>query len=121
VPTAVELRRAFLRAFLKELMVVWPVLSGLALAQLALGMVVGFVEDWRISDSAYFAFVTGLTIGYGDLVPRRILGRVLALLIGFIGILLTGLIAAVGVRALQLATQDAGHRQDGEKVRGRSP
>lgn len=102
-------------------MVVWPVLSGLVLAQLALGIVVGFVEDWRISDSTYFTFVTGLTIGYGDMVPRRILGRMLALLIGFIGILLTGLIAAVGVRALQQATQDAAHYQGGEEVKGPRP
>jgi Ion channel len=102
-------------------MVVWPVLSGLVLAQLALGIVVGFVEDWRISDSTYFTFVTGLTIGYGDMVPRRILGRMLALLIGFIGILLTGLIAAVGVRALQQATQDAVHYQGGEEVKEPRP
>ena len=51
-----------------------------------------------------FTFVTGLTIGYGDLVPLHVAARIAALLIGFIGILLTGLIAAVGVRALQEAT-----------------
>jgi hypothetical protein len=99
-----ELRRRFLAALLKELRVVWPIVSGLIGAQLALGMLVGFFEGWRMSDAAYFTFVTGLTIGYGDLVPVRFTTRLITVVIGFSGILLTGLVAAVGVRALQEAT-----------------
>jgi hypothetical protein len=67
-------------------------------------MIVGRLEGWRIGDAAYFTFVTGLTIGYGDLVPVRLGTRVIAVVIGFSGILLTGLVAPVGVRALQEAT-----------------
>lgn len=99
-----ELRWRFILALWTELGVVWPILSGLVGAQLALGMLVGFLEGWRMSDAAYFTFVTGLTIGYGDLVPLRLITRLIALVIGFSGILLTGLVAAVGVRALQEAT-----------------
>jgi hypothetical protein len=62
-------------------------------------------ERWPLSDAAYFTFVTGLTIGYGDLVPTRIITRAIALLIGLIGILLTGLVAALGVRALQATAE----------------
>jgi voltage-gated potassium channel len=36
--------------------------------------------------AVYFAFVTGLTIGYGDIVPRQALTRALAMAIGFGGI-----------------------------------
>jgi len=100
-----ELRRRFLSAFAKELLIVWPILSILVSGQLALGMLVGYLEGWSISDSTYFTFVTGLTIGYGDLVPVRFGTRLIALLIGFSGILLTGLVAAVGVQALQKATE----------------
>jgi hypothetical protein len=99
-----ELRWRFLAALWKELAVVWPILSGLVGAQLVLGMLAGYFEGWRVSDSAYFTFVTGLTIGYGDLVPVRLATRLIAVVIGFSGILLTGLVAAVGVRALQEAT-----------------
>jgi hypothetical protein len=99
-----ELRRRFLWALWAEFRVVWPILSGLAVGQLLLGMIVGYLEGWRIADAAYFTFVTGLTIGYGDLVPVRLGTRVLAVIIGLSGILLTGLVAAVGVRALQEAT-----------------
>jgi hypothetical protein len=99
-----ELRWRFLAALWSELRVVWPIISGLVGAQLLLGMLVGYFEGWRMSDAAYFTFVTGLTIGYGDLVPVHLATRLIAVVIGFSGILLTGLVAAVGVRALQEAT-----------------
>ena len=101
---AAELRWRFLGALWTELRVVWPILSGLVGAQLVLGMLVGYLEGWRMSDAAYFTFVTGLTIGYGDLVPVRLATRLITVVIGFSGVLLTGLVAAVGVRALQEAT-----------------
>ena len=70
------------------------------------GLLVGYIEGWQIRDSLYFTFVTGLTIGYGDLTPRHSSSRCLAVLIGLAGIMLTGLVAAVTVRALDLAARD---------------
>ena len=49
------------------------------------------------------SFVTGLTIGYGDIVPRQALGRALAVGIGICGFFLTGLIAGIAVYALRTA------------------
>jgi hypothetical protein len=46
-------------------------MSGLVGVQLVPGMLAGFLEGWRMSDAAYFTFVTGLPIGYEDLVPVR--------------------------------------------------
>jgi len=69
--------------------------------QLALGLLVTWLEHWPIVDGLYFTCITGLTIGYGDLVPRRFLSRLLAVLIGLFGTMLMGLIAAVAVHALQ--------------------
>jgi hypothetical protein len=83
---------------------VWSTLSGLVGAQLLLGTLVGYLEGWRTGDAAYFTFVTGFTIGYGDLVPVRFATRLIAVVIGFSGLLVTGLVAAIGVRALQEAT-----------------
>jgi len=48
--------------------------------------------------------VSGLTIGYGDFSPSSLLTRVLAILIGVCGVLITALVAAVAVKALTLAT-----------------
>jgi Ion channel len=102
------MRRRFLVALRGELQVIWPILSGLLVWKLALGLVIGFLERWRPGDAVYFTFVTGLTIGYGDLVPQRGLSRILAVLIGILGILLTGLVVAIGVRALQAAANSDG-------------
>lgn len=88
-------------AFCQEMRAVWPILSGLVGVQLVLGALVAYFEQWPFSQATYFTFVTGLTIGYGDLVPSHFVTRLVAVLIGFIGILLTGLIAALGVHALQ--------------------
>ena len=86
--------------------IIWPVVSGLIGFQLLLGAVIGFLERWSVSETIYFTFVTALTIGYGDLAPKRITSRMIALAIGFSGILLTGLVAALGVRSLQEAAKD---------------
>jgi Ion channel len=75
--------------------------------QLVLGAFVSFLQGWPLGDALYFTFVTALTIGYGDLVPKGFLARLIAMIIGFTGILLTGLVAAVGVRALQLAPDES--------------
>ena len=62
---------------------------------------VTLVEKMPFGDTLYFSFVTGLTIGYGDIVVKTPLGRFVALLIGFIGILFTGLMVAVLVLAVR--------------------
>jgi hypothetical protein len=52
-----------------------------------------------------FTFVTGLTIGYGDLSPRHVVSRLLAVVIGFAGIVLTGLVVALCVEALRVTAR----------------
>src|SRR3954462_14740608 len=94
------MRREFAAGLLFGLRVVWPVLSILLAAIVVLGLVVGFLEGWAVSESIYFAFVSGLTIGYGDLAPKTLLTRTLAILIGICGVLMTALVAAVAVKAL---------------------
>jgi hypothetical protein len=103
------MRRSFLTHLWSGLRVVWPILSALLIGMVALGFVVGLIEDWPLRDSIYFTFVSGLTIGYGDLVPKTLLARVLAIAIGITGVLLTSLVAAIGVQALLAASRE--HRE----------
>jgi hypothetical protein len=100
------LRRRFAAGLLTGLRVVWPILSVLLGLIIALGLVVGFIEGWSVQESIYFAFVSGLTIGYGDLAPRSLLTRALAISIGICGVLFTALVAAIAVKALTAATDD---------------
>jgi len=78
---------------------VWPILSGLLVLIVGFGLAVGLLEGWSVQESIYFSFVSGLTIGYGDLAPKMLLTRTLAILIGVCGVLLTALVAAVAVKA----------------------
>ncbi len=99
-------RRKFLSGLFTELRVVWPILSVLLMLMFALGLAIGWREGWSIHEAIYFTFISGLTIGYGDLVPRFPLTRALAICIGLCGVLLTALLAAVAVQALAGATGD---------------
>jgi Ion channel len=77
-----------------------------ALIQFTLGIIAGYVEEWSLGESIYFTFITGLTIGYGDLVPKHFVSRLGAVVIGMVGIVLMGLIAAIAVRALDFPGTD---------------
>ncbi|MDL2410070.1 potassium channel family protein [Rhizobium calliandrae] len=99
------MRRLFFVSLLQQLRVVWPILSGVISVMVACGLVIWRIEDWRLDEALYFTFVTGLTIGYGDFSPKHVSARVLALVIGFAGIVLTGLVAAVAVKALGATDQ----------------
>ena len=108
---AKELRHRFYKALWLAMKVVSPVFSVLLGLVLILGFVIGWIEGWHPFEGIYFAFVTGLTVGYGDLVPKQTLSRVLAIAIGFHGVLLTALFAAISVRALQ----ESMHERPAEK------
>ena len=102
-PAPRTVRWRFVVAFGHAIHVTWPVLSTILAMQVALGLLTGFIEGWSVGDAVYFTFVTGLTIGYGDIVPRQAIGRALAIGIGASGIFLTGLIAGIAVYAMGTA------------------
>ena len=104
------MRQTFVTGLFAGLRVVWPVLSGLLAAIAALGVGIGWMEGWSVHESIYFAFVSGLTIGYGDFAPKTFITRTLAILIGVCGVLLTALIAAIAVKALSVATDERDDR-----------
>jgi Ion channel len=109
-PGSTGVWRRFLVALGRGLYVTWPVLSGILVIEVVLGLLIGVVEGWSVGDAVYFSFVTGLTIGYGDIVPRQTLTRALAIVIGFGGILLTGLVAAIAVNATRASLTDGDQR-----------
>jgi Ion channel len=100
------MRRKFASGLFVGLRIVWPVLSALLVLIVGLGVAVGIIEGWSMQESIYFAFVSGLTIGYGDLAPNMLVTRALAILIGICGVLFTALVAAVAVQALTVARDE---------------
>ncbi len=104
------MRRQFAAGLLAGVQVVWPILSVLLGVVAALGFIIGRLEGWSVPQSIYFAFVSGLTIGYGDFAPKTGWGRLLAVAIGICGVVFTALLAAIAVKALT-ATRE---RRDGD-------
>ncbi|HEX6338557.1 MAG TPA: potassium channel family protein [Jiangellaceae bacterium] len=51
------------------------------------------VEGWSVIDSIYFAVVTGLTIGYGDLVPQYSISKIFTICYALIAV---GLFVTLG-------------------------
>ncbi len=68
---------------------------------MAAAVVIAGVEKMPIGEALYFAFITGLTIGYGDIVATTTFGRIMSVLLGFVGIFFTGLVIAVAVHAVR--------------------
>jgi hypothetical protein len=79
---------------------IWPTLALLPALRVTLGCGVALLEYWSLFEGVHFAFVSGMTIGYGDLAAKATVARILAIAIaiGLIGILPCGLVAAVGLR-----------------------
>jgi voltage-gated potassium channel len=63
-----------------------------------------------LGETFYFCTVTALTIGYCDVVPTTILGRIIAVLLGLLGVLMTGVTTGSTVYGIQVAAQRAGLR-----------
>ena len=70
-----------------------------------LGLIVGRIESWSKFDSLYWAFITALTVGYGDIRPKKKASRVLSTIIAIIGIMFAGIVVAITVEATSGAFQ----------------
>ena len=69
-------------------------------------VVISQIENLPFGDSLYFSFITGLTIGYGDIVVKTPFARLLAVFLGLIGIIFTGIMVAGALRALEKSLKD---------------
>ncbi len=103
-----NIRREFYKAVGYHLRLAWPIFSTMLVIIVTVGLLIAYIEGWEPFDGIYFGFVTGLTIGYGELVPKQPLSRVLAILLGFNGVLLTAIFAAISVRAIEVAGRKVG-------------
>ena len=93
----------FTKAFLILLWYSLPVLGGIVLLITLCGFAFAELEGIPFEMGVYFAWVTGTTIGYGDLLPTSSASRILAIFIGLLGIPLNGLIAGLAIVAAKLS------------------
>jgi voltage-gated potassium channel len=61
-----------------------------------------------IPQVVYFCAITALTTGYGDVVATTDLGRLLAVVLGILGLLMAGIVTAAVVYGVQAAAHRVG-------------
>ena len=90
----------FVLYFIHHLLLLREVVLGLLGLIVLGGLAISVVEKPALSESLYFAFITALSIGYGDITPATTLGRVISVGIGLVGMVFVGLSVAIATRAL---------------------
>ena len=96
----------FIKLFLVELLLASPLLLFLVALITLIGIRIGKREGWSRADSIYYAFITATTVGYGDFRPRHRQSKLMAVVIAGLGLLLTGLVVAIGVHAATVTFVD---------------
>jgi voltage-gated potassium channel len=69
-------------------------------------LLIVLAEGMPLGKAVYFVLITATTVGYGDITPSTTLGRVVSVAAGMAGVLATGILVAVAVRALGQAFQE---------------
>jgi voltage-gated potassium channel len=98
-----QFRQKFIKSFFNLLAVTLPIWGSLVLLIAGLGTLFAFREKISIFEGIYYAFITALTIGYGDITPHTNLGMILSVTIGVLGMVATGIIVALAFQAVKIA------------------
>jgi voltage-gated potassium channel len=94
-----EFTITFVKIFMWGVYLMFPILAMMSFLIIILGLIVGRIESWPRFDALYWAFITALTIGYGDMRPVKRISRMISVLLGTFGIMLTGVLVAITVEA----------------------
>ena len=94
-----------LEFFINFCFTIWQfriILASLFVLILLGGILFAKIEKLSYDFGIYFALETALTLGFGDIVGQTRWGRVITLMVGFLGLILFGIIVAKATYALQL-------------------
>jgi len=90
----------------------WQLVAELAGLFLVLGVVVVLAgaliarfDKISVSDGIYFACITALTVGFGDLVPKTGASKIITVVLAILGLIVFGIVVAVSVHALDMALE----------------
>lgn len=97
---------AYLRHFFYILKLVRHMLAGLLLLLLIGAGLIAIVEDMNFGEALYLTAITGLTVGYGDIAPTTVTGRIVSVLIGLIGLIYFGVVVAAANSAMRHVVED---------------
>jgi hypothetical protein len=81
------------------------ILTSLFVLILLGGVLFARIEKISWEYGIYFALETALTIGFGDIVGKTRLGRIITVIVGFLGLVLFGILVAKATYALHLTLE----------------
>ena len=96
----------FIKNFLLGLFYATPLLIVLLVVIALIGQRIGRREGWSRIDAFYYSMITATTVGYGDFRPQQTISKLQAIVIAFVGLLLTGLVVSIGVQSATVAFKD---------------
>ena len=102
----IEYLARFLNIVFWSLYVLGPLLITLALMIVSLGLLVGRIEKWSIFDAAYWAFITGTTVGYGDIRPLKKRSKIISILIALLGLIFPGFLVAIAINTASMVIDE---------------
>ena len=77
---------AFIKHFLECIPHLWPLFGSFLLFFLLGSYLFHIFEDMDIATALYLTFITALTIGYGDIAPVTVGGRITSVFMGILGL-----------------------------------
>jgi hypothetical protein len=101
--------RLFIRFSYHFFIIIWQfhaVFMALFALIVGIAVMISHIEKLPFGEALYFSFITGLTIGYGDIVAKTPVARLLAVFLGLIGIIFTGMMVAAAIRAVGESMKD---------------
>lgn len=82
------------------------------------GVLIHFAEDMSLSDGIWWAFVTATTVGYGDISPHTLYGRIIAMVLMVVGIGLLGTVTSTITSYFLRNEKKSVHSETLEHIKG---
>ena len=99
--------KTFFGIFMKVIYVVRKIVITLFVFIIIMGILLAFLDGLGIWNGIYFAFVTALTLGYGDIVPHTAVGKfICAILLPTTGMVFSGIIVAAAIAAINKGLEE---------------
>ncbi len=92
----------FITGFFRCLRHVWQVVAALGAVVVLLAWLFSLAESIGFLDSLYFAVVTALAVGYGDIAPATAAGKAVSVLLGLVGMVLFGIVVGISTRTIMV-------------------
>jgi len=93
----------FVTSHMSLLFELWLVVAFLFLLIFIAGILISRFDKMSLEDAIYCAFSTAFKAGFGNLSPKSRGGKIIAIGIAFLGIVLVGVFVAIAVKALDTA------------------